>query len=341
MNSLIVFKTALNAILPVILLILLGFILRCFGLLSQDFVKNGSTLGFSVFLPCSLFMNVYSIESMTDINWDIVIFTAVMIGVLFLLGILSSQFATTIPERKGVVLQTIFRSNVAVIGLPISYALGGEDAVAVTSIIIAFTLPILNIAAVTALSLYIDKNDRGPSLRNILTNIVKNPLIQGICLGLVVLLIRAAEVKYLGCLKFSLKENTEFLYVTLQNIQKMASPFMLIMLGGQFDFSACKGMFREIVIGTLWRTVLAPALVIGTAVILALHTPLLNNNPAYYPALIAMFGTPTAVSGPIMAGQMGSDQQLATQFVVWTSVVSVITIFITSSILMYFGLIPL
>ena len=57
-----------------------------------------------------------------------------------------------------------------------------------------------------------------------------------------------------------------------------------------------------------------------------------------YPALIALFATPAAVSSAVMAGQMGNDEQLATQIVVWTSVVSIVTLFIIICLLIWTGL---
>jgi len=51
-----------------------------------------------------------------------------------------------------------------------------------------------------------------------------------------------------------------------------------------------------------------------------------------------MFGSPVAVSSAVMAGNMGGDEQLATQLVVWTSLFSIITIFGEVCILMGMGL---
>ena len=44
--------TALNAVLPVVLLILLGYLLKQGGFLSREFVKMGNKLVFNVCLPC-------------------------------------------------------------------------------------------------------------------------------------------------------------------------------------------------------------------------------------------------------------------------------------------------
>ena len=46
-----------------------------------------------------------------------------------------------------------------------------------------------------------------------------------------------------------------------------------------------------------------------------------------YPALLALFGSPVAVSSAVMAQEMENDGVLAGQLVVWTSVVSMLTIY--------------
>ena len=53
---------ALNAILPIILLILLGYLLKKKGFLDEDWFKKGNKLIFRVCLPCMLFINVRSEE---------------------------------------------------------------------------------------------------------------------------------------------------------------------------------------------------------------------------------------------------------------------------------------
>ena len=83
--------------------------------------------------------------------------------------------------------------------------------------------------------------------------------------------------------------------------------------------------------------IVAPLVGIGTAIILSEFTPILNFGVNEYPALVALFGTPAAVSSAIMAGQMKNDEQLATQLVVWTSIVSIATMFLTVCLLMAGG----
>lgn len=74
--------------------------------------------------------------------------------------------------------------------------------------------------------------------------------------------------------------------------------------------------------------------------LLSSYTNILSCGVNEYPALIAVFGSPVAVSSAVMAGAMNNDEQLAAQLVVWTSICSVVTVFLTACILMAAGLLP-
>ena len=81
-----------------------------------------------------------------------------------------------------------------------------------------------------------------------------------------------------------------------------------------------------------------PDLSLGTVYLVSTYTNLITCTSVDYPALIALYATPAAVSSAVMAGQMGNDEQLATQIVVWTSVCSVVTMFIIICCLIWTGL---
>ena len=331
--------TAINAIIPILLMILLGYYLRRFGFLNENFIKHGNKLVFNICLPAMLFINIYDIEGFSAIQWDIVIYTVCTICLLFLLSFGIALTATKIPERKGVVMQCVYRSNFAIIGLSLASALGGPEAMGVAAVISAFSIPLFNIFAVISLSVFLKKSDnKKAEIGSILRNIAKNPLIIGVVLGLICLGIRHLQLELFEKTVFSLKRDTKFLYTALSNLKSITSPLALIVLGGQFEFSAVKGMFKEILVGTVSRTIIAPTIGVGLAVVLSKYTNLLSCGVNEYPALIAMFGSPVAVSSAVMASGMKNDGQLATQLVVWTSFFSIFTIFTTICIMMSMGL---
>lgn len=334
-----ILMTAINAVLPIVLLILLGYILKRKNFISENFVKMGNRLVFKVLLPGMLFINVYDIESFDVIHWDIVIYAVVMIVIIFGLGLITAVLTTDVAKRRGVLWQCSFRSNFAIIGLSLAGALGGSEAMGVAAVVSAFTIPVFNILGVIALSVFVDKTDSGKtSIKNVCMNIIKNPLIIGVVLGLVCLGIRTLQAELFGEVVFALNRQTKFLYTAINNLKSMASPFALIVMGGQFEFAAIKGLKKEIITGTVWRIAVAPLLGITGAVLLSRYTDFLFCGVNEFPALIALFGSPVAVSSAVMAGSMGNDEQLATQLVVWTSICSIVTIFLQVCILMGAGL---
>ena len=329
----VILVTAINAVVPVVLLIVLGYILKQKGFINNDFVKIGNKLVFNVCLPCMLFINVYNIESFASIDWEIVLYGCVMLFVIFGLGWASALLTTKAPERRGVILQCTFRSNIAIIGLSLASTLGGDEAVAVAAIVSSFTVPVNNVLAVLSLSMFTNGSSK-TNFKSVFINIVKNPLIIGCVLGLVFLGIREAQIVLFGEVVFRFSQQTKFLYTAVNNLKSIATPFALVVLGGQFEFSAVKGLLKEIVVGTLWRIVLAPLLGLGIAILLSAKMGWGVNE---FPALVALFGSPVAVSSAVMASSMGGDEQLATQLVVWTSIFSIVTIFAEVCVLMGLG----
>ena len=332
-----IFMTAANAVLPIILLILVGFFLKRKHFLSEDFLKTGNKLIFDVCLPVMLFINVYSIESVHDLRWDLIVYCVGMVLVIFLLGLVTALLTTPVVSRRGVLLQCTFRSNFAIIGLSLAAAVGGSGAEAMAAVVSAFVIPAYNILGVIALSLF-DETKQNRDLRGVLVNLAKNPLIIGTVIALLCLLLRQGQMLIFGRVVFSLKDQMPFLHSAMTQLKSCTTPLALIILGGQFEFSAAKEARKEIIVGTLWRIVIAPVLGIGTAIILSKYTDILSFGPDEYPALISLFASPTAISSAIMARQMGGDGQLATQYVVWTSLYSTATIFLIVSAMMAMGL---
>lgn len=328
---------AMNAVLPIILLSVVGYWLKRIGFLTEPFIKTGSKMVFRVCLSCSLFVNVYNIDNLSAIPWDVVIYCLIIVCVLFGLGLVSAVLTTKIPARRGVILHAVFRSNFAIIGLSLAANLGGDAAATVASVVSAFAIPLYNVLGVLSLTLFTGGGKK-LSLRKFVLDILKNPMILGALVGVLCLALRNLQSLVFGQPVFVIKEHIPFVFETVNKIKTMTTPLALIVLGAQFEFSAVKGLFKEIVVGTLWRTVLAPLIGVGAAVALSKYTNCIAFDIHAYPAIIALFGAPVAVSTGVIAAEMGGDEQLATQLVVWSSLASIFTIYITVCIMMAGGL---
>ena len=197
----------------------------------------------------------------------------------------------------------------------------------------AFCVPTFNILGVITLVIFNGNEEKQKAdIKKIFLGVVKNPLIIGTVTGLAVLGIREIFVK--TGISFRLSDVT-VLFKTLENIKSICTPLALIVLGGKFEFSAVSRLRREIIFGTLVRTVAVPVIGLGTALLLKNTMSLSGEHFATY---MGVFATPVAVASAIMAKEMGADDELAGQLVVWTSLVSTVTIFIYVTVLRIIGI---
>ncbi len=322
---------SLNAVLPILILILFGYILKKVRFLDEHFLQIGNKFVFRVALPTLLFYTIYKIDNLGDISWPVIIYAVLAVILLFITGLIVAMIVIKDNHQRGTLIQATFRANYAIIGIPLAEALGGQEAVGVVALISAFVVPLMNILAVLALTMFVrDENEQGHPFLSTLVKIVKNPLIISIFVGLLVLWIRS----YLPIDPetsepvFSIKNNLVFLYTSIQWVAQIASPIALIILGGTFEFFVIKNLAKQIFFGTFSRVVVAPAITLFLAVWLSKNTNWFNFSAIEYPALIALFASPTAVSGAIMAKEMHNDEALAVQYVVWTTSLSIVSIFI-------------
>jgi len=197
-------------------------------------------------------------------------------------------------------------------------------------LVAAIVVPLMNILAVLALVMFVREEDEKNIILSTLVKIVKNPLIIGVVLGLFTLFIRSYIPLDQVSLEpvFSIKNNIEFLYLIIKWLGQIASPLALIILGGTFEFFVIKNLAKQIFIGTFTRVVIAPLITLSIAVMLSKHTSYFNFTSVDYPAFIALLASPTAVSSAIMAKEMQNDEKLAVQLVVWTTSLSILSIFI-------------
>ena len=318
----------INAILPIILMILVGYFLKRIKLLEEDVAKKLNTLVFRVFLPIMLFLNVYKIQSFSEIDFVFVWYAVGITVLLFLIGIPIMGLLFKDNRQRSVMLQGIFRANYALVGIPLAESLFGSEGSIMAALLSAFIVPIFNILAVICLTIY-SAGDKKPSIAGVFKGIAKNPLIQGIFCGFIALGLRAILVE-LG-VEFRLTDIAP-IYKTLQNLSSIATPLSLLVLGARFELSAIPYLKKHIIIAVINRVVIVP--LVGISLALALN----RFTGAQFASFIACFCTPVAVSSVPMSQEMGADADLMGQIVVWTTVFSAFSIFIASYVLRVLGI---
>ena len=316
---------ALTAVAPLILLVAIGYTLKKIGFMNDSFSKMANKLVFRVFLPATLFLNTYNIKNLAEMDFSYIYYVVAVVVSAFLLAIPLVIAVARKRERRGVLIQVVFRSNFALVGLPLASSLFGSEGEAVATLLSAVVIPIFNVLAVISLSLFRDDGGK-PSIKKILLGIATNPLIISIFTGLACLGVRALFVRWGWSFRLT---DVAPLFKVLTYLSNLSTPLVLLVLGAQFEFSAVKALRREVVFGTLMRTLIVPLLGIGIAYLCFRN----RFTGAHFAAIVAVFATPVAVSSVPMAQEMDGDVVLAGQLMVWTTLISAITIFAASFLL--------
>ena len=307
-----------NVIAPVFFLMVLGYLLVNYtSLADRKLTKQANAIVFKIFLPCMLFYNVYQSDIGAEIHSRIklCIWAAGGLLILFVLLCLIVPKVVKQENQQGVVIQGIFRSNYVIFGVAVVQNMYGVKSTTTAAILSAILVPMYNFLAVVALSIFGEK--RETDWKKIILDIVKNPLIISSVLGIIFSL--------LG-IRLPTAVDT-----TVQDLAKLSTPIAFMILGGDLDFSKVKGNLKVASVVLTIKLVILPLIMIPMIVMMGYRdADLLSGLLAYQ--------TPVAVSSYIMAQQAGADGQLAGQLVVFSSVLSIFTLFVTILILRTIGL---
>ncbi len=300
------------------LLLATGKLARKTNLLTSESTDRLNALVFKIFLPVSIFKNVYN-SSVSDVfDKKLIAFGIISVTLCFLLLILLTSGCKN-RKSRGVLIQGIYRSNFLIFGLPVAESFYPDGSLSgKASVLIAIIVPLFNGLAVIALEMF--KENKQSGMKTFL-NILKNPLIIGSALGFAALFLKEAG--------FLLPDAV---YKTVSDLSAAATPLALIALGASLDFSKIKGESKYLIWGLLGKLVLSPAVFIGAAALLGFRDRELA-------IILSMFASPASVSSYTMAQQMGADDDLAAELVVIGTAVSLITVFLWVSLIASSGLI--
>ncbi|MBO5783602.1 MAG: AEC family transporter, partial [Clostridia bacterium] len=175
---------SVEAVTPIFLLMLLGYGLKQFKMATKDQFNAINRLIFKVFLPLHLFYSVYKTDIKTFFDGKLILFAVITVLIVFAVGYGLVFLFTKENAKRGVMLQGFFRSNFAILGIPLVNYICGEAAGGLSALIVAIIIPLYNILAVITLERFRDgKIQFGKLLKGIATN----PLVVSCLIGVIFL----------------------------------------------------------------------------------------------------------------------------------------------------------
>ena len=306
------FIFAVNSTFPVFLVMVIGWVLGRLKVIGKGFEIEANRFVFKCSLPVMLFQQIAGSDIRNNFDLRFVLYCAIVTTVCFVAEWLLAELTLKEKESVGAFVQGAFRSSAAILGMAFIQNMYGDTGMA--PLMIASAVPLYNIFSVLVLTFGSSEKYGGDDMRSMklpdqmrkaLVNIIKNPIIIGIVLGL--------PFSYFD-VQFPVIVNK-----TMNLVSQTATPVALLCIGAGFKGAqAIKKIKPTIGAGFI-------KLVGQMLVFLPLAAWMGFRNQELV-AIIIMLGSPATATGFVMAQNMGNDADLSSSIIVFTTLLSSVTL---------------
>jgi len=302
----------LSSIIPIVFLIVLGFILHEKKFLTKGFDRNLTFLVMNVALPASVFLSVVNnltVKTLEELAKPLAI------GLLAFAANYSISYVlmrlVRVPRgRRGVFLNTIVNANTIFIGMPLNQALFGTEAV--SYFLVYYVLNTLSTWTIGSVLIARDSRTEQASGGKMNLKQLLSPPILGLLAAIPVLLLGLHLPKPItGSLSY---------------LGSLVTPLSLLYIGIVLSEAGLKSVRfdKDTIVALLGKFVLSPCLM-AAALLLAgsfgIALPSLLKN-----TMIVQAAVPALTVLPILAGDADGDVEYATNVVVTSTILFVIVI---------------
>ncbi|MBM7368697.1 AEC family transporter [Gordonia hydrophobica] len=293
----------LGAVIPIVALLAFGSFLRRRVLTDSGFWRGLEWLTYHIFTPM-LFVTSISVTDLHRVSPGAVIVSIVVpiLTVTAIVLLLKRPLKMTGPAISSLV-QGGTRIN-TYLGLVFMDALYGADGVALFALAAAVMVPLVNVVAVSTLTVYGDRRVNGARPR-IFREMVTNPLILGCAAGLAINLLAIPVPKPVEA-----------------TLTLLAAPALVagtLIAGAPITFALSRVDLAGIATTSILKLALLP---IGAATL----GGALGLSGAAYAAVVVICAVPTSPSAYVLANRLGGDSRLMASITAVQTVTAAVTL---------------
>lgn len=297
---------SLNATVPVFLIMVFGGLIKKAGIIDENTTDKINNLVFKVLLPVLLFKDLSTADFLSVWDTKFVLFciiaTLVSIGIAALISLFHKYKA-----ERGEIIQASYRSSAAILGIAFVNNIYGHTTMA--ALMIAGTVPIYNIAAVTVLSFTSPQADKSAGKKKLivrtLLSVIKNPVIIGVFAGIIWSVIKIPQ--------------PVIFEKSISYLSNMATPLSLMALGASVKFREAKEKLPVAALITAIKLLLFCIIFLPIAVTLGFRDEKLI-------AILVMLGSSTTGSSFVMSKNFGHNGTITACAVMLTTLFSSFTL---------------
>lgn len=311
------FLTSITSIIPIIAIIVLGYILQVRGWFGDDFGPNLSRLIMNVALPASIFVSVMkylTLDKLISLSGGLLYtFVAFILG--YIVAYITVILFKVRPGRRGTMINTFVNANTIFIGLPLNVALFGDQALPYFLIYY-----ITNTISTWTLGVYLMTSDSKSGQSKETTKfdwkkLLPAPLV-GFLVALLVLILRIPI--------------PDFATNTLTYVGNIVTPLSLIYIGIVLAKAGLNTIAfdKDTIVTLVGRFILAPLIML---LVLKFFAP--NMVTAEFKTFMIQSATPALAVLPILANQGKGDVEFSTNVVTLSTVLFIVVIPILQTLL--------
>lgn len=297
---------SLNATMPLFLVMAVGYFIKRIKVVDKTFIKQANTFNFNVTIPCLLYADMATADFRETFNLKFFLFC--FIGTIILMfgtwGVCRLTFRKNRAEIAEFV-QGCYRCSLAVSGMALVERISGNTSMG--GMMMLATVPLYNIFAVILLQAESPDKEAGAGgnrMKKALLGIAKNPIIISIIAGF---LWSLTGIHY-----------PEIIGSTLDLIKRIATPFALICIGADFEFSKAFGKIGKSGLASAFKLLIFPAIMLPLAVAIGFRNE-------HLVAILVAFASPATPVSFIMCKQYGFDGTISSSVVALTTLLSSFT----------------
>lgn len=305
-----IFLTSISSIIPIVVIIILGYVLQVRGWFAGDFGDNLSKLIMNVALPASIFVSVLkylTLDKLVSLSGALLYTFGAFILTYIVAYIVVKVFKVP-AGRRGTVINTFVNANTIFIGLPLNVALFGDNALPYFLIYY-----ITNTISTWTLGVYIMTSDSESGKSEVAAKfdwkrLLPAPLV-GFLVALVFLVLRIPV--------------PSFATSTLTYIGDIVTPLSLIYIGIVLAKAGLNSIRfdKDTIVTLIGRFVFAPAIMFALLYLVGKGLP--SDEVKTF---IVQSAAPALAVLPILASQGDGDVEFATNVVTISTVLFVVVI---------------
>lgn len=293
----------LRLILPLFVIIFVGYLLRKTGFAREGFVDELNRLVYFIGLPALLFSESSSIDFADLAGGAPAVAFPIIVTVTAVIGLAASLPLS--PARRGPVIQAGFRANLAYLGLPIVSTTLGPGSLATIAVVIAVGVVTNTLLSILVLSLLKPTGESIHPLQR-LARTLTNPLLVAVALGL---LLAARGIAL-----------PQVLSRPIELLARMSLPLILLVLGLSLSFTELRQNLAAAGLASVIKLAAMPA------VAWVIMSGVFESPQQVTETVVLMAAMPSAVATQTFAKAFDADSSVSASSVSLSTLLAVVSV---------------